>query len=47
MTNEEYQRRRERLLEVLEDAKERGDYYLEIDTLEALTNLQRQYYEEE
>ena len=47
MTSEEYQRERERLLEVLKDAEERGDYYLEMDVKELLTNLKQRYYEED
>lgn len=47
MSNEEYQRERTRLLEVLKDATDRGDYYLEMDVMELLRNLQQRYYEEE
>lgn len=40
-------RERKRLLEVLKDAEDRGDYHLEMDVRELLTDLQTRYYEEE
>ena len=47
MTHEEYYRERARLLVVLQDATNRGDYNLEMDMLEALTNLQNRYQADE
>lgn len=47
MTHEEYMAERARLEEVLKDAVERGDYYLEMDVREALTELMERYYKEE
>lgn len=41
MTYGEYQHERSRLLEVLRDACERGDYYLEMDVKELLVNLEQ------
>ena len=46
MTYEEYQRQRTWLLEVLRDAEERGDYHLEMDVKEQLTELEARYNEE-
>ena len=42
-----YQHKIERLREVLNDAVERGDYYLEFDTRELIGQLQQQEREEE
>ena len=39
MSHEEYQRKREALLDVLTDAKERGDINLEYDVMEKLSDL--------
>jgi hypothetical protein len=47
MTTTEYNRKREWLLEVLKDAEDRGDYYLEMDVKEQLTALQVEYYKED
>lgn len=47
MTTDEYNRKREWLLEVLKDAEDRGDIYLEYDVKEALTKLRDKYYEED
>lgn len=47
MTNEYYQMESARLREVLKDAEERGDYFLEIDVKEALIELQNRYYKED
>ena len=47
MNHDYYSNERERLLEVLKDAKDRGDYHLEMDVLEMLDNLQTQYEDEE
>ena len=47
MTAEEYTRKRMWLLEVLKDATDRGDYHLEMDVREKLTDLQCKYYGEE
>ena len=44
MTHDEYQRKREWLLEVLADAERRGDIYLEYDVKEQLMALQDEYY---
>ncbi len=46
MTYAEYLRKRTWLLEVLRDAEERGDYHLEMDVKEQLTELQAKYNEE-
>jgi hypothetical protein len=46
VTYEEYQRQRTWLLEVLRDAEERGDYHLEMDVKEQLTELEARYNEE-
>lgn len=42
MTYDEYQREQERLREVLKDAKNRGDYHLEFDVIEALEKLEQE-----
>jgi len=47
VTYTEYQRKRTWLLEVLRDAEERGDYHLEMDVKEQLTELQAKYNEED
>lgn len=47
MTYEEYSRERARLLAVLKDATDRGDYHLEMDVREALTTLQDHYQADE
>lgn len=47
MTDEEFQREGRRLREVLKDAEERGDIYLEYDVKEALQKLRDKYYEED
>ena len=47
MTSDEYDRKREFLLEVLEDACTRGDYHLEHDVREQLVELQDKYYGDE
>lgn len=47
MTHEEYYRERSRLLEVLKDAMERGDYHLEMDVKELLSNLSECFYKED
>ena len=39
MTQQQYQRERARLLEVLMDAIDRGDYHLEMDVREMLETL--------
>lgn len=43
MTSEQYSTERTRLLFVLEDAKDRGDYHLEMDCLELLNELDSTY----
>lgn len=45
MTSDEYHRKRTWLLEVLKDAEDRGDIYLEYDVKEQLTTLRDAYYE--
>lgn len=45
MTTAEYNRKRAWLLEVLKDAEDRGDYYLEHDVKEQLVALRDAYYE--
>ena len=45
MSPEQYTRERLRLLKALKDATDRGDYYLEMDIREKLTDLQNKYYE--
>jgi hypothetical protein len=47
MTKDEYQRKRTWLREVLADAEERGDIYLEYDVKEKLMELQDEYYRED
>ena len=47
MTHEYFQQESRRLREVLKDAEERGDIYLEYDVKEALQNLRDKYYEED
>lgn len=47
MTSEEYDRKRAWLLEVLKDAEDRGDFYLEYDVKEQLIELRDQYYGED
>lgn len=47
MTNEYFQQESRRLREVLKDAEERGDIYLEYDVKEALEQLRNKYYEED
>jgi hypothetical protein len=47
MTNEYFQQESRRLREVLKDAEERGDIYLEYDVKEALEKLRDKYYEED
>jgi hypothetical protein len=47
MTNEYFQQEGRRLREVLKDAEERGDIYLEYDVKEALQKLRDKYYEED
>lgn len=47
MTSAEYERERKRLLEVLKDAEDRGDYHLEMDVKELLIKLRDKYYEED
>jgi hypothetical protein len=47
MTHREYENESTRLREVLKDACDRGDYYLEMDVREALMNLQEAYYKED
>lgn len=47
MTSEYYQNESARLREVLKDACDRGDYHLEMDVREALTELQDAYYYKE
>lgn len=37
----------DRLMVVLKDAQDRGDYHLEMDVLEMLDNLRTQYEDEE
>jgi tartrate dehydratase alpha subunit/fumarate hydratase class I-like protein len=46
MTHEYYEMESQRLREVLADAVERGDYYLEMDVKEALEKLRARYYNE-
>lgn len=46
MTDEYYHMESARLREVLKDAEERGDYYLEFDVKEALIKLRDKYYEQ-
>ena len=45
MDNVEYNNRRHRLLEYLDDAVERGDYNLEYDVKEMLQDLDDEYYQ--
>lgn len=47
MFDSEYRRKREWVLEVLEDAEERGNIYLEYDVKEQLMALQDEYYKED
>lgn len=47
MTTEYFHMESQRLREVLKDAQERGDIYLEYDVMEALDELRTQYYGEE
>ena len=47
MTYDEYRRKRAWLLEVLKDATDRGDIYLEYDVREQLVALQDDYYKED
>ena len=47
MTYTEYNRKRTFLLEVLKDAEDRGDYFLEHDVKEQLIALQNAYYGED
>lgn len=47
MTHEQYKRERNRLLIVLEDAKDRGDYHLEMDVKELLSQLEDKYYNDD
>jgi hypothetical protein len=42
----DYSRERDRLLEVLSDAEDRGDYHLEFDVKELLQRLEDDYDEE-
>ena len=44
MTDEHYRRERARLLEILKDALDRGDYYLEKDVTELFQELDLEYY---
>jgi hypothetical protein len=44
MTDEYFQAESRRLREVLKDAEERGDLYLELDVKEALIKLREKYY---
>lgn len=43
MTHDQYSRERARLQAVLDDAVERGDYHLEMDVKEALSNLMERF----
>jgi hypothetical protein len=47
MTDDEYRRKCTWLREVLKDAEDRGDIYLEYDVKEQLTKLRDEYYGEE
>ncbi len=47
MTADEYDRKRAWLREVLMDAEDRGDIYLEYDVKEQLMALQDEYYKED
>ena len=47
MTTEYYEMESQRLREVLADAIERGDYYLEMDVKAALSMLIDTYYQED
>jgi hypothetical protein len=47
MTNEYFEQESRRLREVLKDAEERGDIYLEYDVKEAFQKLRDKYYEED
>ena len=47
MTHSEYIRKREFLISVLNDAKNRGDYYLEFDTMESIEKLEEEWSKEE
>lgn len=47
MTNEYFQQKGRHLREVLKDAEERGDYYLEMDVKEALMKLRDEYYNDD
>lgn len=47
MSSDEYDRKRTWLLEVLKDAEDRGDFFLEYDVKEQLIKLRDQYYEED
>lgn len=44
MTCDEYMREDTRLREVLQDALNRGDYYLEMDVAEMLVSLRDRWY---
>ena len=46
MEHDEYIRKRTWLLEVLKDAEDRGDIYLEYDVKEKLEALRDKYYDE-
>ena len=47
MTADQYERKRIWLLEVLKDAEDRGDIYLEYDVKEKLSALQDEYHQED
>ena len=47
MNHEKYANERARLLEVLKDAEDRGDYHLEMDVKERLADLQEHYHKED
>ncbi len=47
MSNQEYKYKYDFLQDVLKDALERGDYFLEFDTIEKIEQLNLEYYGEE
>lgn len=47
MTYTEYIRKREFLISVLSDARNRGDYHLEFDTIELIEKLEEEWSNEE
>ena len=47
LTHTEYIEKREFLLGVLNDARNRGDVYLEFDVIESIEKLKEEWYKEE